>query len=240
MRKIQFLDGEVYHIFNRGVDKRNVFLDNKDYFRMVHNLFEFNDEAPAAPSYYHPSQSLVQSYEVQPRRIWEREKRKPRKLLVEILCWCLMPNHFHLLLRQIKENGIVGFMQKLGTGYSMFFNQKYERSGTLFQGRFKAVHVVDEYHFMHLPFYIHANALDLIEPNWREGKIKNLQKVNDHLDSFRWSSHLDCEGKKNFSSISQRDLILDVYGGEGNYRKLFGDWLKEMDLERLDEVILEK
>jgi len=215
----------------------------------VHDLFEFNDEASAEdPRFYfsRPSMSKKKCPEVRPldienwgEEIEGKEKRKPRKFLIEILCWCLMRNHFHLLVRQLKDGGAVRFMQKLGTGYSMFFNQKYERNGTLFQGRFKAVHVVRDEHLTYLPFYIHANPLDNLEPEWRKGKIKNLEKIENFLKTFRWSSHLDFSGKKNFPSVSQRDFFGDIYGGEEKYRALFKKWLTEMNLEETEEILLE-
>ncbi len=123
MIKPAFVNNQVYHIYNRGVEERKVFLDKEDYFRFVHNLFEFNDEAPAMNLYYKLFQLQAQSYEVQLRKVKVME-REPRKLLVEILLFCLMPNHFHLLIKQKVDNGIVKFMQKLGTGYTNYFNKK--------------------------------------------------------------------------------------------------------------------
>lgn len=236
MKQVQFVNGEVYHIFNRGVEKRDIFLDDKDYFRMVHDLFEFNDKNPAFNHSFSRFPNVAQFSEVRPLKIARRE---PRKLLVEILAWCLMPNHYHLLIRQLKDNGITEFTRKLGTGYTLYFNQKYERSGVLFEGRFKVRHVVDNYHFMHLPFYIHANALDLIEPGWREGKIGNLEKIKEFLKVFKWSSHLDYAGEKNFPSVSQREFILKLYQGEKEYFNSFQKWLKEMDMKKIKEVVLE-
>jgi len=232
MRRIQFINGEIYHIYNRGVDKREIFLDDSDYFRMVHDIFEFNDEKLVS---YHPDRFSFKNLEAKPPKV----EMEPRKLLVEVLAWCLPSNHIHLLLRQLKDNGISNFMHKLGTGYTMYFNQKQERTGVLFQGTFKAVQVVDDYHFMYLPFYIHANALDEIEPNWRNNEIKNYEKAKKHLESFRWSSHLDFIGQKNFPSVSQRDFLLEIFGGNDKYKKQFDSWLKQMNLEKLNFVTLD-
>jgi putative transposase len=218
MKRPKFVNDQIYHVYNRGVEKRNVFLDDRDYFRFIHNLFEFNDERPAENLY-----SEVQ----------------PRKLLVKILVFCLMPNHYHLLLRQEKENGIVKFMQKLGTGYTMYFNQKHDRVGALFQGRFKAILIDKEPHFFYLPCYIHINPLDLIESKWREGEIKDYQGAIDFLENYRWSSHSDYVGKKNFPSVTQREFLLDYFRGENQYKKSIENWLKEMDLGVTKEAILE-
>jgi putative transposase len=153
---------------------------------------------------------------------------------VEILLFTLLPNHFHLLLRQKREDGIVKFMQKLGTGYSMYFNQKYNRVGGLFQGRFKAVLISTEVHFIHLPQYIHTNPLSL-----NYGGSTSIE----FLKNYRWSSFPDYIGMKNFPSITNREFLLDVFRGEESYKKHTETWLKENDkgksLEVINDVILE-
>ncbi|MBI5420924.1 MAG: transposase [Parcubacteria group bacterium] len=156
MQKPQFVENEIYHIYNRGVEKRDVFMEDKDYFRFIHDLFEFNDtEVSFNLTFYFNSKTMYS----EPQYL--KDKKNPRKLLVEILAFCLMPNHFHLLLKQKKENGIVRFMQKLGTGYTKYFNEKNNRVGPLFQGAFRALLIKTDAHMLHLPFYIHANPLTL-------------------------------------------------------------------------------
>jgi putative transposase len=150
-----------------------------------------------------------------------------------------MPNHYHLLLTPRVEGGVTKFMQKLNMGYAKYFNQKYERVGALFQGRFKSVPVVHEAHFLHLPFYIHFNPLDLFLPSWRERKIKDYQSALDFLGSYRWSSHLDYFGKKNFPSVTNRELLLDFFEGIEGYQKRTKEWLQEIDLELLKGRTLE-
>ena len=223
----QFVNEQIYHVYNRGVDKREVFLNDEDRFRFIHDLYEFNDEAPALNIYYKLPQG--QSYEVQLRKILEeRKKRTPRKLLVEILSFCLMNNHFHLLLCQKKDNGITKFMQKLGTGYTNYFNKTYERSGALFQGRYKAILIGEEAHLLHLPYYIHANPIDIINPNWKEEGVDAENAVR-YLESYRWSSYLDYIGKKNFSSLTSRDFLNDYY--KNNFRGEMINWLKQIQTE---------
>ena len=175
MKKPQFVNNQIYHLYNRGVEKRKVFLDDGDHFRFIHDLSEFNDIEPALPSNIQfslrrPSQFTSQCLEVEPLNIGKEGSKKP---LIEILAFCLMPNHYHLLVRQLIDNGITRFMQKLGTGYTMYFNQKNKRVGSLFQGRFKAVPIENERHFLYIPYYIHLNPLGLIEPEWQEKKLKN-------------------------------------------------------------------
>ena len=233
MRNIRFVNEGIYHVYNRSVEKREIFVDDQDRFRFIHDLFEFNDEAPAVNFYY--KRPLLQSYETKSHKI-EQQKRK---LLVEILAFVVMPNHFHLLLRQIKENGISNFMHKLGTGYTMYFNQKYERAGSLFQGTYKAILVNQEAHFIHLPYYIHLNPLDLKFPEWRDREIKNYKQAMKFLENYRWSSFLDYIGKKNFPSVTQREFLNEFFEGPENYKKDAMKWLKEMDLEEIEDFTLE-
>ncbi len=236
MKKPVFVNNEVYHIYNRGVEERKIFLDDKDYFRFIHNLFEFNDKAPAMNLYYKLPQ--IQSYEVQLRKIHKIE-REPRKLLVEIMAFCLMPNHYHIFIRQKVDNGIVRFMQKLGTGYTNYFNNRYKRVGGLLQGRFKAILIKNESHFIHLPYYIHLNPLDIKFPEWREREIKNYKEATEFLENYRWSSFPDYIGKKNFPSVTQREFLSKFFGGPEQYKKDMIKWLKELDLENIVDIMLE-
>lgn len=231
--------GEIFHVLNRGVDNRKIFLDEKDYFRFIHNLFEFNDPGPTLNLGYRFSHAQsIDSQSIDLRNQYD-SNRKPRKLIVEILAFCLMPNHFHLLLIQKEKGGITKFMRKLGIGYANYFNQKYQRSGTLFQGRYKLILIKNEPHFIYLPYYIHLNPLDLIMPEWRTRKIENYQKATKFLASYRWSSYLDYIGKKNFPSVIQREFLLKIFEGSENYRKGIKNWLKEMNLAKMKQLILE-
>ena len=239
MKKPEFVNNEVYHIYNRGVEKRDVFLNNQDYFRFINNLVEFNDIKPTLPSNIrylirNPKAITPQCLEVQLLNI-----DKSSKPLIEILAFCLMTNHYHLLVRQLVDNGTVKFMQKLGTGYTNYFNQKNERVGSLFQGRFKAVLISTEKHFRYMPLYIHLNPLDLIAPEWREKKLNNFNKAMDFLESYRWSSYLDYIGNKNFPLITQREYFLEVAGGLKKFKKYTNDFMATMELEEIQDLILE-
>jgi len=190
---------EVVHVLNRGVDKRKIFLDEQDYFRFVHDLFEFNDVSSVNTTFY----TFKRNNDIGRRKI----EKKPRKLLVNILAFCLMPNHYHLLLMPKVQNGIALFVKKLNGGYAKYFNAKYERSGALFQGKYKRVVVEKEAHFIHLPYYIHLNPLDLITPEWRNRKINNFSKTIKFLNSYRWSSHLDYTGQKTFHPLPKENFL---------------------------------
>lgn len=232
MRNIQFANDCIFHVYNRGVEKRDIFLDKEDYFRFVHNLFEFNDIAPAGKfSQIHPKSQLS---EAKPPTI-----KIKRELIVEILCFCLMPNHYHLILRQLRENGIAFFMQKLGTGYTMYFNQKQKRVGSLFQGPFKAIMVENDNYLTHLSRYIHLNPVELFEPNWKNDGIRDWQESGKFLESYRWSSYPDYVGKQNFPSITNRDFILQYFDGSENYQKFINEWVSE-EFSEVEDLVLEK
>lgn len=229
MRKTVFANNEYYHIYNRGVDKRNIFLDTNDHIRFLHDLYEFNDENPAI------------QYSRLPKDVGDRVsniEKKPRKKLVDIICFCQMPNHFHLILKQLVENGIPRFMHKLGTGYTNAFNLKVERTGALFQGTFKSVHIENETYLAHLSRYIHLNPVELKEPYWKKEGIKNWKITNQFLKEYRWSSYIDYIGKNNFPSIINRKLLLDIFSNEKEYRKFIEEWLAK-NFTTIKDLIIE-
>ncbi|MEK7498234.1 MAG: transposase [Patescibacteria group bacterium] len=222
------VSGEIYHIYNRGVDKRTIFLDDSDYLRAMHDLFEFNDQEPAPNLSYHLNGSKEIGF--------AQRQRKTRKLLVEILAFCLMPNHFHLLVRQLKDRGVTDFMRKFGSGYTNYFNQRYTRSGSLFQGKYKYSHVKTEAQLLHMPMYIHMNPLSLSLPSWREKKIHNAKDAIAYLERYRWSSFLDYVGIKNFPSITQRDFIMKLYGNTDRYKQETQRWLQERTYDDITKL----
>lgn len=234
---------EIYHVLSRGVDKRKIFLDDRDYLRFIHDLFEFNDQRSVVNNFYYFQKlrpDFRNSNVIARRYIGIGQgDRKPRKLLVDILSFCLMPNHYHLLLMPKIEGAISKFMKKLNMGYARYFNERYERKGTLFEGRYKSIIVKNEAHFIHLPYYIHINPLDEIFPNWRKKEINDYLKAIKFLESYRWSSHLDYLGIKNFPSVTQREFLKEFWGGEKEYKKAIYDWLRELDIESIQDVILE-
>lgn len=228
----------IYHIYNRGVDKRITFEEDIDYVRFIHDLYEFNDVENSINSLYRFHQTTKKkNMEVQPPYMVNRK----RKLLVHIFAFCLMPNHFHLLVEETTPGSISHFMQKLSTGYTMYFNQKYERSGALFQGRYKSIRITRENHLIHLPYYIHLNPLELKYPLWKEKKIESPEKAIQFLEKYRWSSFLDYVGIKNFPSITQRDFLIKVVGSPKEYERETIKWLREItnNIEDLEKTLFE-
>ncbi len=141
-RNITFSVEEFYHIYNRGVDKRDIFLDDEDRDRFIRLLFVCNSFKP-----------LIYK-DVRGFSFYEFDKGEE---MVAIGAYCLMPNHFHILIREIKEGGTVKFMSKLLTSYSSYFNRKYDRTGTLFEGAFKASHLNRDEYLKYIFSYIHLN-----------------------------------------------------------------------------------
>ncbi|MSU54711.1 MAG: hypothetical protein EXS48_02685, partial [Candidatus Staskawiczbacteria bacterium] len=161
LRKDPFITGEYYHIYNRGIDKRVIFKSKKDYERFVMLLYIANSNSDS----FHLD-NLINRQNKKFNEILSLGKNNP---LVSIGAWCLMPNHFHLLVKQEVDGGITKFMRKIGTGYSMFFNIKYERSGSLFGGPFKSKLIgIDDDYMKHLFGYTHINPIEIHFPNWKE------------------------------------------------------------------------
>jgi len=193
---------EILHVLNRGVEKREVFLDDQDRLRFIQNLYIFNDVANA------PHSELVRGYR-------ERSKHK-RNPLVHIYAFCLMPNHYHLLLSPVNNDfeNLSLFMKKINGGYAKYFNEKYKRSGYLWQGKYKKIVIERDGHFLYIPHYIHLNPLDLKYPQWRKGKVKDTKKALEYLQEYRWSSYLDYTGHKNFPSLLHISLLSNLLGSQ--------------------------
>ena len=234
------VNGEIYHIVLRGVDGRLIFEDNADYYRAIHDLFEFNDESPADWSYrrFHSfSKNSVRENNSETQ--FENSSRaiKKRKLLLKILAFCLMPNHIHLLFQQLRSQGITKFMRKFGAGYGGYFNRKYTRQGHLFQGRFRAVLIKTNDQLKNVFVYIHTNPVSLIEPEWKNGKIKSPSRAIEMVEQYKWSSYKDYLGERNFPSITQRELYIDIMPKE-EWRILTNEWIRGKWID-FNDVVLE-
>ncbi len=196
---------QLWHVIYRGVDGRNIFLDDQDRARFVHDLYEFNDVAPA-------SEFIRRTYSnANVGRIPSHIRRK----IVEVHGWKLMDNHVHLLLSQKTEKGLSQFQYKM-TGYSRYFNERYERRGRLFD-KTKKVLVEQAGHFLYVLHYVHLNGLDDLPgaEGWRErdrGTITDVEAAIEHLKADKWSSLRDYCGEKNFPSILTKNLFQSSSG----------------------------
>ena len=211
MRTVQFASGEFFHIYDRGVDKRKVFMVPGDYERFLRSMEEFND---ANHSYSYSTLS-------NPRNPNNRPERKP---LVRVLAYCLMPNHYHFFLEQLEENGITRFMHRLGTGYTKFFNIKYERTGRLFESTFKGIHIATDQYFFHLSRYIHLNPVDLLHHSSSSAEdFRN--EIRPFLGAYPWSS-LSQYLRLGFHGVVtvEPDRILSHFSDPADYERFLLDW----------------
>jgi len=217
-RALTLAEGETYHIYNRGTDKRIIYLDNADYKRFMELLYLSNSsQAVVVRDIYRNHNS-----------IYEYEKGDP---LVAIGAYCLMPNHFHLLLNQLVDGGITKFINKLCTSYVMYFNKKYQRTGALFQGKFKAEHAKTDNYLKYLYAYIHLNPVKLIDSTWKEEGIKDAMKAFNFASSFQYSSLPDY-----LSKDREENVIINTTPFPGYFQtaidhknELF-EWLSYKDL----------
>jgi putative transposase len=222
---------ELFHVLNRGVDKRQIFLDQQDYARFVHDMFEFNDTAPAGSTYH----TFVRgTLDLRSPDL----TLSPRERLVDIHGWCLMKNHYHLLLSERKENGISQFLRKLNIGYAKYFNERHDRSGTLFQGRTKKILVRTLAHELHILHYVHLNPLDYRASarTWRAGRIADPKGALSYLEQYKWSSYSDYSGGSNFPSILTKDFFGDAHP---DLKKETAEFLHNLDLSGVQKVALE-
>ncbi|MBI2099809.1 MAG: transposase [Candidatus Vogelbacteria bacterium] len=214
-RKLSFGVDEFYHLYNRGGDKRQIFNDHSDYDRFLRLLYLCNDTKP-----------------VELRRSWqdrggEASADQERELMVDIGTYCLMPNHFHLLVKERVEGGISIFMHKLSTGYSMYFNLKHERTGSLFEGAFKAKHIDGDEYLKYSFAYIHLNPVKLIKPNWREQGIGDTKQVHRYLESYPYSSYNHyVTNNKSSDPIINQVAFPDYFNQKGDFINYLNEWLK--------------
>lgn len=188
-RRDALTDGEIYHVYNRGAHKGLLYTNEEDYRRFQILLYLLNTDQSIVvrdilKQYIGPSYGGVFGHERNDNR------------LVDVCAYSLMPNHFHLVLRQLQENGITLFLKKLATSYSMYFNAKYDHSGVLFQGRFKSSHVATEEYFRWIYAYVHLNPIELIVPGWEDLGIADPEKVRKYIQKYAYSSYPDFAGSK--------------------------------------------
>ena len=205
MRKTQFANGEYYHIYNRGVDKRTIFSHRNDISRFLQSMEEFNTEDPIGSIY----ENLFK------KRKNSRDKHKHQhKLgaskLVEFVCYCLNPNHFHFLLKQERDKGIERFMHRLSTGYTKYFNQKYKRSSALFQGSYKAVHVDSNEYLLYISAYVNLN--DRVH-NFRKKTLESAQPQTSYMD------YVSPKTRGSSSALCCPDVIMNQFSKPTDYRR---------------------
>jgi putative transposase len=198
----QFAPREIYHIYNRGVDKMEIFRDDEDFkiflLRLEENLF--------------PERSERNNFS---------KKEKRRKLLppnsFDLICYCLMPNHFHIIIQQLGNTPVNKLVSKICTSYSMYFNKKYGRVGALFQDQFKAVLIEDNEQLLWASFYVHKNPLEA-------GLV-------DEICDYKWNSFFDY---KNGSTepLCKESIILKQFKSRSNFVSHFYELVKSKETDK--------
>lgn len=210
-RKIPLEYNEFYHIYNRGVDKRRTFMNQKDLQRFFQSMDLFNTVEPIG--------SIYEKIFAQNKFGSSTSKKKKSEKLVAFVCYCLNPNHYHFILRQVADKGIEKFMHRLSTGYTKYFNQKHKRSGVLFQGRYKAVHIDSNEQLLHTSVYVNLNprvhrfgsSTSKSLSSWDEyigkGKLNFCQK-DDVLGQFKSKEEYKQFAERTLPGILERKEIL--------------------------------
>lgn len=216
-RAITFSEGEYYHVFNRGVERRTIFQDERDKNRFQRLLYlcnskdllqysVLNEDFPSASAFYQIDRG---------------------KELVHIGSYCLLKNHFHLLIKEFRKGGLSLFMQKLSTAYTMYFNIRNERTGALFEGRFRARHVDHDEYLKYLFSYIHLNPAEHIESEWRERGAKNTKKIWDYVSNYHFSSLYDYgDSSRPEYAILSKSEFPEYFDGDAKMKEEIHSWLE--------------
>lgn len=228
IKRPEFANGEIYHIIIRGVGDSLIFKNKGDYYRGIFSLYEFNTTRPVI---------IREKRKQRKQHKYKEPFSDKREKMVEILAFCLMPNHIHLLLWQRKKNGISEFARKFGAGYVGYFNRKHDRKGPLF-GKFRAVHVATNNQLEAVYCYIHTNPASIADPAWKKRGTRFPKKAVKFIEGYKWSSYRDYCGQKNFPSVTEREFVAKSLGGPKRCCKLVQKWVKykkdivpEMSLE---------
>lgn len=232
-RQIQFANNEIYHISSRAVGDTIIFDDESDFYRGIFSIYEFNNsnhveiwERRRARAIFKKREKVI-NVGCSTSHISEETDNiytDKRNRLVDVFAFSFMPNHFHLILRQLQDSGITEFMRKVNGGYAKYFNKKYIRSGHLFS-KFRTVHIKNDDQLRNAFSYVHANLISMIEPGWKEKGIKNIEDVKKFLENNKRHSYPDYLGKKNFPSVTQRDFLSEFMGGEDGCKEIIDNWI---------------
>ncbi len=221
-RKIAFAQGEYYHVYNRGVNKMLTFMRPHDYWRFMFLLHLCNDVNPVRID-------NIMRHEQGSTLLEIKEKVfacKRSETLVDIGAFCLMPNHFHILIRAKSDEGIPKFMQKLVTAYSMYVNKQYNRTGPLFSGRFKAEHVAKDEYLKYLFAYIHLNPIKLIDQTWKDKGIHNKKRSQKYLEEYEYSSYGEyTKGNTLGGKILKKNAFPQYFAKNADFKTYVEDWL---------------
>lgn len=221
MRNVVLANNEIYHVFNRSIEQRPVFINKREYRHSVLTLNFYRFKNPPLRL----SKALL--LDLQAKQDFFNRLKQEGKRLVEIITYCFMPNHFHFLLKQKSDNGTTKFMSNFTNSYTRYFNTKNKRIGPLFQGIFKAVRIENDDQLIHVSRYIHLNPV-----------VSFLVKEN-FLDLYPWSSLPEFLGNQE-EEICDKEIILDFFASKEQYRKFIHDQIDyAKKLEEIKHLLLE-
>ena len=192
-RRVIFSNNQHYHVYNRGVDRRNIFIDDGDRRRFLKYFALHNMDADGP--------------------------------FVRIICYALMPNHFHFLLEQLRERGISLLMHRAGLSYAMYFNKRHDRSGRLYSSTFHAKLIENDAYLLHLSRYIHLNPLDLQQPGWQDTELLDVRSADRFLKEYRWSSYRSYLGLSN-DPIVDAGILGNMFDGPIDYEQFLQERLR--------------
>ncbi len=217
-RETSLSNNEFYHIYNRGVDKRVVFKDKQDFFQFIQMLDYFNQEAAlgSMEKYKYPI---------------NEQQRGEASLLLEIVAYCLNKNHYHLILRQVADDGISKFMQKVGTGYAMYFNKKYKRTGALFGGPFKSKHIGTDAYLNRVGVYVNLNSRVHSQDNKQQrGEASLLRYVSS------WREYMGTSKLK----LCKREYLMGDFKTPNAYKKYAEEALRDIVRNKIKNEKMQK
>ncbi len=210
-----FVNDSIYHVYNRGVAKQPLFHDEHDYHQFLICLSYYLESTPEGKL----------SDAKKSHRLEEILSEPVQKPIVEILAYCLMPNHFHLVVRQLADGGISTFMRRSLNSYTRYYNTRYRRVGTMFQGTFRAVFVGSDEQLLHVTRYVHLNA--------------PVAKLTDDPRSYLWSSYQTYVAATS-SRLCDPSLVLEIAGGPAVYESFTKDYLGyARDLAIVKDLLLD-
>ncbi len=202
MRKVKIVPGEYYHIYNRGNNKQPVFHDERDWARFLFLILYFQSPLIfrniGRQATYFVKHSVFNISE-------ENIKEIVEKRWLEVVSFTLMPNHFHLIIHELKNGGVSQYMQRVLNAHTKYFNTKYGNSGHLFQGPFQIVHIEDDNQLLYLSAYIHRNP-------------KEIKEWIDREYLFPYSSYQDYIDKNRWRNLLKIDVITEQFSSGEKYR----------------------
>lgn len=207
MRYQTFAEKEYYHVFNRGSDRKKIFIDDADYARFVFLITHLQSPIKIYNISWYTKDFLKKG------RFNSKEKTISniiKQRSVELISFALMPNHFHLLVKNNEEQVLSVYMQRILTAYSKYFNAKYQKKGHVFEGPFGAVHVSNNTQLLHTSAYIHKNPKEL--PDW-----------NQNYEKYPWSSYQDYIGLNRWGDLINPGIVLEQFNNQAKYKEFVNE-----------------